>query len=31
MTAQFNALGDDGWRLLQADGGTWCFSRMKPQ
>ncbi|MGB5191785.1 MAG: hypothetical protein WBN70_02300 [Polyangiales bacterium] len=31
VTAQFNALGDDGWRLLQADGGIWCFSRMKPQ
>lgn len=29
MTTQFNALGDDGWRLLEADGGIWCFSRMK--
>ena len=29
MTKQFNALGDEGWRLVEADGGVWCFSKMK--
>ena len=29
-TKQFNALGAEGWRLKQADGGLWCFARMKP-
>lgn len=28
-TKQFNAMGDEGWRLKQADGGLWCFARMK--
>jgi hypothetical protein len=27
MSAQFNALGEDGWRLVKADAGFWCFSR----
>lgn len=30
MTQQFNAMGDRGWRLKDADGGIWCFARMKP-
>ena len=29
MTEQFNGLGAEGWRLKQADGGFWCFARMK--
>jgi hypothetical protein len=29
MTKQFKALGEDGWRLVEADGGIWCFSKMK--
>jgi hypothetical protein len=29
MTQQFSGLGDQGWRLVEADGGVWCFSRMK--
>jgi hypothetical protein len=29
MTAQFNGLGEDGWRLSKADGGFWCFKRIK--
>jgi len=29
MTQQFSGLGDEGWRLVEADGGVWCFSRMK--
>jgi hypothetical protein len=28
MTKQFSGLGDQGWRLVEADGGVWCFSRM---
>ena len=28
MTKQFSGLGDQGWRLVEADGGIWCFSRM---
>lgn len=31
MTAQFNGLGDEGWRLAKADNGFWCFSRVRPQ
>jgi hypothetical protein len=30
MSAQFSGLGEDGWRLAKADGGFWCFSRMRP-
>lgn len=30
MTAQFNALGADGWHLAKADSGFWCFKRPKP-
>jgi len=29
MTHQFNALGKDGWRLTETDGGFWCFSRIR--
>ena len=29
MTQQFSGLGDEAWRLVEADGGVWCFSRMK--
>ena len=29
MTRQFKALGDQGWRLVEADSGIWCFSKMK--
>ena len=29
MTKQFSGLGAEGWRLQQADGGIWCFSRVK--
>jgi hypothetical protein len=29
MTKQFSGLGAEGWRLVEADGGTWCFSRIK--
>ncbi len=29
MTQQFSGLGAEGWRLVEADGGVWCFSRMK--
>ena len=29
MTQQFSGLGDQGWRLVEADGGVWCFSRMQ--
>jgi hypothetical protein len=29
MTEQFNGLGAEGWKLKQADGGFWCFARMK--
>ncbi|MBW2627750.1 MAG: hypothetical protein JRE45_09030 [Deltaproteobacteria bacterium] len=29
MTQQFSGLGDEGWRLVEADGGIWCFSRMR--
>ena len=28
MTKQFSGLGDQGWMLIEADGGIWCFSRM---
>lgn len=28
MTKQFSGLGDEGWRLVEADGGIWCFSRV---
>jgi hypothetical protein len=27
MTKQFSGLGEEGWRLVEADGGVWCFSR----
>jgi hypothetical protein len=29
MTAQFNGLAAAGWKLKQADGGYWCFARMR--
>ena len=29
MNEQFNGLGAEGWKLKQADGGFWCFARMK--
>ena len=29
MSAQFSALGEDGWRLAKADAGFWCFSRVR--
>lgn len=29
MTKQFKALGDEGWKLLEADGGVWCFAKIK--
>ena len=29
MTKQFNALGEQGWRLKGVDSGVWCFSKMK--
>jgi hypothetical protein len=29
MTKQFSGLGAEGWRLVQADGGVWCFSRVR--
>ncbi|MBT8469322.1 MAG: hypothetical protein HKN10_17145 [Myxococcales bacterium] len=29
MTQQFSGLGAEGWRLAEADGGVWCFSRMR--
>jgi len=29
MTRQFSGLGEQGWRLVEADGGIWCFSRMR--
>jgi hypothetical protein len=29
MTKQFNALGDQGWRLKGVDSGIWCFVKMK--
>jgi hypothetical protein len=29
MTKQFKALGADGWRLIEAQDGIWCFSKMK--
>ncbi len=29
MSEQFSGLGEEGWRLVQADGGIWCFSRIR--
>ena len=29
MTKQFSGLGEEGWKLAQADGGVWCFSRIR--
>ena len=29
MTKQFSGLGGEGWRLVEADGGVWCFSRVQ--
>ena len=29
MTKQFSGLGEKGWKLAQADGGVWCFSRIR--
>jgi len=29
MTKQFSGLGDQGWKLVEADGGIWCFSRIQ--
>ncbi len=29
MTAQFSGLGENGWRLAKADGGFWCFKKVK--
>lgn len=30
MSQQFTAMGDQGWLLKEAEGGIWCFARMKP-
>lgn len=30
MSAQFSALGADGWHLAKADNGFWCFKRPRP-
>ncbi len=30
MSAQFSALGAEGWHLAKADNGFWCFKRPKP-
>jgi hypothetical protein len=29
MTKQFSGLGEEGWKLVEADGGIWCFSRIQ--
>ena len=29
ITKQFSGLGEEGWRLVEADGGIWCFSRIQ--
>jgi len=29
ITKQFVGLGEEGWRLVEADGGIWCFSRIR--
>ena len=29
MTKQFSGLGDEGWKLMDADGGIWCFGRVQ--
>ncbi len=29
MTKQFSGLGDQGWKLVEADGGVWCFARFQ--
>lgn len=29
MTKQFNAMGDQGWKLVEADSGIWCFAKIK--
>ena len=29
MTKQFSGLGAEGWRLVEADGGIWCFAKMQ--
>jgi hypothetical protein len=29
MTKQFSGLGGEGWKLVEADGGIWCFARVQ--
>lgn len=29
MTEQFSGLGEKGWKLVEADSGIWCFSRIQ--
>jgi hypothetical protein len=29
MTTQFSGLGAEGWKLVEADGGIWCFARVQ--
>ena len=28
ISKQFSGLGAEGWKLVEADGGIWCFARM---
>jgi hypothetical protein len=29
MTKDFSGLGEEGWKLVEADSGIWCFSRVR--
>jgi hypothetical protein len=29
MTEQFSGLGAEGWKLVEADGGIWCFAKVQ--
>ena len=29
MTKQISGLGEDGWKLMEADGGIWCFAKIR--
>ncbi|UCH30181.1 MAG: hypothetical protein JSV06_03910 [Myxococcales bacterium] len=29
VTKQFTAMGGQGWKLVEADGGIWCFAKIK--
>lgn len=29
MSKQFSGLGEDGWKLMEADGGVWCFAKIR--